>query len=58
MTLHSFLQGFFADRFFASLALATVVFMGWLAWMTIKEYRAKRHHQKRYLRRVHSYSHV
>jgi len=50
MTLHSFLQGFFADRFFGSMALATLVFMGWLAWMAVKEHRAKRQHRQRRMR--------
>ena len=55
MNLTNFIQGFFADRFFGSLALATIVFMGWLAWMAFREHREKRlHRRRRYLAR---YSH-
>jgi hypothetical protein len=58
MTLNNFLQGFFADRFFSSLALATIVFMGWLAWMSFKEHRTKKLQRRRYLRKVARYSHA
>ena len=56
MNLTNFIQGFFADRFFGSMALATFVFMGWLAVMAFKEHRAKKLHRQRMLRREDRYN--